>query len=1279
MSSKVSTLTFIPYCFSNSFIVSSSIFSNNLDLFKAEYINPSILCFLDKFINVTTLGSYDYEYTIKDAQNRVLYSETLTIHIKNPYEFIFSGTDAIYNDHTFNELSLIESVLDHNGVEVTNLTITTDITIDVTQLGQQFITYIISDDNNQFLYEEQVIINVVYGYKINFIDDLSYYITNDYGIKAFKTIGTNLDYQPFRYTDFIESILDTQGNEIELLAPYELIIDSDIIPHIFGYYDVTYTLVSGNEILYKETITIEVKKLVTEKLLESEEIYFFTTGQYDNTFDFKTLVDLYDENGNAVVLDGSYSYEISQIDFNTPNTYQVVFTLYHNNDYIDEVNLTIIIYTDEYDILIDNEITINLDHDSLDPYSYINDILDTNNQSIALGDYTSPNPNYPYGYYQLSSNLQIFCTPLDNQENDVVLIFTIMDVFTNTVHGYQQILVHYVSDYMIEYDNLAIPQYSQIDPMDLIKSIKRSDGTELTINQDVFVTYEGIINTSIVNIYQLTYFIKDSNDVLLYSEDIEIYVYRYYYSISWNNVSIQPGEYTVDTFDPNNLIRNLIQKDRINQVDTELTLGSQYNASIEGFYDLNNPGIYWVDIVIKDDSGNTLYWTDYILKIEYDFDIIFTNPTIELTTFQDFNPYDYVEKVLDQSGNEIDSTQYEIRAKDRYIETSQEGVYVLEYEISIEFGLIYSESIIVNITSPIKLELADIDYIYLNADFVIDDLVIGIFDINHNELGIESGYYYEIESNFDITVENNYYAYITIFNELNQEILNVYKSIEVYSNIHIELVDEVDISDEITSPNDVIKTIYSTIFGVTLIPGLNCHLTVDGTFDLNLEGNYSFNFILLDLDGKILSSFYHSIKVIDANYVKPNHVTIDIDDYIIIPKTVTEETLNLNSFVHHFYDENGNVLDPTRYIVKASYNTIQYGIPDLYVVFLDVYYIGNLTTKLGESTIVYFIMTDDYTFTYSDNLIFNLNEVPYLNELVTSVIDRDGNIVELDAYLRAIYSLDLHYFPGIYEITYYLENTTMDYVYAAGKISIEIFADADIVFTDNTTIQIDDQTFDEKNLILSVNDNQGVEIDPSLYQIHITSHVNVNMEGNYLIEYEIVDLDGITLTRERITVQVFSLYQIDFEYDYYQILFSSPLNTDEMVITVRNQFGNPVDLVTEQLSLTIENPVDLPSVGTREVYYILKDINGELLARNVVTIEIISSFYMYVDDIEINVNGTFNPIDYVSSVYLPDGYYIDVEGTYDLTTAGDYTLYYGIYDINNQIVFRQVEIMHVLG
>ena len=228
---------------------------------------------------------------------------------------------------------------------------------------------------------------------------------------------------------------------------------------------------------------------------------------------------------------------------------------------------------------------------------------------------------------------------------------------------------------------------------------------------------------------------------------------------------------------------------------------------------------------------------------------------------------------------------------------------------------------------------------------------------------------------------------------------------------------------------------------------------------------------------------------------------------------------------------------------------------------------------------------------------------------------------------------------GKYKVTYYVKDN--DNKEATKTISITVQKGEEVVNTlpiinaENKTIELGNK-FNELDGIKAIDEEDG---DITNDIIVVSSNVDVNKEGVYVVTYEIKDKDG-GKTRKTIEVTVVKPLEKENEAPY--------INASDRTIKQGESF-NPLNGVnaydTEDGDLTskirvIENMVDISVVGKYSVTFEVSDSSGYRVTKEIYINVVPKSNtrpIIYADNITVALGERYNPYAMVSASDKEDG------------------------------------------
>ena len=197
----------------------------------------------------------------------------------------------------------------------------------------------------------------------------------------------------------------------------------------------------------------------------------------------------------------------------------------------------------------------------------------------------------------------------------------------------------------------------------------------------------------------------------------------------------------------------------------------------------------------------------------------------------------------------------------------------------------------------------------------------------------------------------------------------------------------------------------------------------------------------------------------------------------------------------------------------------------------------------------------------------------------------------------------------------------------------------------------------------------------------VTGTVDTNVEGTYVLHYDITDRAGNAAITQNRTVTVVAGD-------------ASPVITLKgqraMTVEVRAGYVEPGYTATDHedgnitANVTVTGTVDTTTTGTYRLYYDVSDSSGNHAVQQVRTIHVVD-----VTPPTITLAGPADMTVPVNSTYADPGYAatddydgdltgnVTVTGTVDTTTTGTYRLYYDVSDSSGNHAVQQVRTVHV--
>ncbi|ERJ11237.1 immunoglobulin-like domain-containing protein [Haloplasma contractile] len=916
-------------------------------------------------VDLLTAGEYAVTYTVTDSSGNQTV-ENISITVIEPPEF--QGLV----DLTF-EVGTVGSTIDwFDGVTCTqfngdaiNLTGSSVdysvVNFDIA--GEYEVEYTVTDENGVTTTATRTVTIIErQTYSIEFVDQLVYLRTDHDSLKLFD------------YNDFIHAIKDAEGNAVELDdTGNKLEINGYVDPTRKDEYDVTYRLRDQNDnIVYEDTKTITV----VEQLYyiydidddENPRNEIITASEHTGeNFDYSSLYEIYDYNGVRLTDLSQFIIEYEEINFAKPGDQTITIYLYDlNHELIDKTYVNVMInamFTINF-----KENRLSSSTSTLDLYALIESISDSDGNVIPLNQ---TNTYYGYPVIQLTDTLMLIALDVTDEYYDERMLSP--DYDPNRMIGYMifntsfdniyhtEFLDFYLSEYKINIkENLRVnPNDSTFDPLYLIEGITDLNGNALTIGTDVFIETIHDVDVTTEGSYKITYELYDSAHNYVLSHEIEVYVGADF-SAYFNDPTVTTGEYTVDTFVPSIMISTLWD----NGTNRRLTI-SETSIEYEGVVNFNETGDYLLKFYYVDDYGVRHALGEQVLKIvdESDidlFDIQFKSPIIRVNTYESFTPSDYIKSITDSDGNELDLNHYTIEYEAGYntiygnINRTSPETFLLTYNIKDKntYKVVYSESILVQVISPIIIELTDESRIIMTDSFSLHDLIDDLYDRNRTTVNLaELGYTMDIDVHSNITNGGNSLVTFILYDDTGNPVVSTRESFNFYQEYEVNFsTNPIKIPVNTSAPElaSYVSSIKDNINNRYLQYGVDYEIEVIGNPDFTTIGTYDLKFVVKDLDGVVLTEERRSLYVYDSNYVVPNSVTVEIESPIYVTPD-QYDAFDLNNYVIGFYDENGNELDANLFdILKRDFE-----FEDIYMMTTsaEVVYFVERSNILGSATV----------------------------------------------------------------------------------------------------------------------------------------------------------------------------------------------------------------------------------------------------------------------------------------------------------------------------------------
>ncbi|MFD1716447.1 immunoglobulin-like domain-containing protein [Georgenia deserti] len=791
-------------------------------------------------------------------------------------------------------------------------------------------------------------------------------------------------------------------------------------------------------------------------------------------------------------------------------------------------------------------------------------------------------------------------------------------------------------------DSVEVAEGAEFDPLEGVSATDAEDGD---LTDQIEVT--GTVDTTTPGDYELTYTVTDSDGATVTATRIVTV------SAPPNEPPVLEGVEAVTVvsgseFDP---MAGVAASD---PEDGDLT----DQIEVTGTVDTTTPGEYELTYSVTDSAGTTVTVTRVVTVTEPE--PVNTPPVlggVEGTTIEAGSEFDPLEGVSATDAEDGDLTdQIEVTGT---VDTTTPGEYELTYTVTDSAGTTVTATRTVVVaptpnTAPV-IEGADSVEIFTGTAFDPMDGVSAA-DAEDGDLTADI----TVDGTVDTTTPGDYTLTYSVTDSAGatvttERVVSVLPSPPVNNAPVIEGADGVTV----TAGSE-----FDPMSGVSATDAedgdLTADITVDGTVDTTTPGEYQLTYTVTDSAGATVSvtrvvtvepapntapvlegivdttvepgSEFDPLEGVSATDAEDG----DLTDQIEVTGTVDTTTPGDYELVYTVTDSDGTTVTATRTVTVS-----EEAAPDNELPVLEG--VGAVTLEQGDE--------------------FNPLEG------VTATDAEDGDLTDQIEVTGTVDTTT----PGDYELTYTVTDS------AGGTVTVTRTVTVAEATPGNTApvlegvgaAQVQEGApFDPMAGVSATDAEDGDLTD----QIEVTGTVDTTTPGDYELTYTVTDSDGTTVTATRVVT----------------VTAAPPVRTApvlegvDAVTVVEGEDFDPLAGVsatdaedgdlTDQIEVT--GTVDTTTPGEYELTYTVTDSDGTTVTatRVVTVVEAASNTPPVLDgvgSIEVGEGSEFDPLAGVSATDAEDGDLtdqIEVTGTVDTTTPGDYELTYTVTDSDGATV-----------
>ncbi len=1102
----------------------------------------------------SSVGVYVITYTITDEDGNTLHSITTTIRIA---ELILKINDEEYRDgqeYDYIKGTDITISYEIDGIVATvknNYLLTPSNTIDVnTPAG----TYDVDFTLTQFGFVLETItitVNVV-GFELD-VDGLLIYEDTTVYYYAGETPNITYDVIPF-------------GNTVAQDKGYTGELTTDFVESTSGIYTNTYTLKLDSATVQTVTLTIEVVDL--HITVDSEDVTEDTTFYYYIGEDRPSITYLVYSNQTYQTRKFTalgYSVDITgntTLDMNVAGTYNITYTVKHDETIIDTVVITIVVT--ELVVTIDNvdytdQDTVNIEYGTTPVLSYVvNPSSDYDSDGYTITTDNTITNTTSVGTYYITYTLSI------NGEKitDITLTINVYDLVL-TING----SVYTENSTIYYYLNDSHTLTTNVNPF-----------TDLPT--DYAITESGNnLNTEVAGTYVVTYSFTHNGEVL---DSITITYY-----VSQLVVNIDGNEFTTDTS----------WAYYLNHTGQSIT-ASVYPAEAASNYTITSTGTLITTstgstaLTYSIDGITTIEITVYIVELIVSVDDVKYDNNDELDMYVSDNPnFSYELKPFTDNQQLIDaglsvspsssfdsttsgsySVDFTISVGDLSFDAVTLNIKVVEMYIDID-SVRHTEdtTVIVYVGNTLSLtpgyttsydtyDVSTVDTYDLNtegtyevtyeiAGFVTEQKSITItievislsISINGEDYDSESGYlevYYKEEIDIEYTIapyaDTSEYKAAGFEISLSEQIdytgageydLNVIISKDNTEFTHDIVIQIRVLQAIITVDGDLYDNALSLYDDSTVITYINYPLTFSNGFNLTPNDNYTIEEVTTTINNSAGGTYTKEYKVLlDGEQVDYITITIEVLELVLkIDDTVYTDGNTYNIYLEHELDAT-YTLTPTNENLTVTWSTnFDNTVAGSYEV---EFYLGTNSraiTKLKVLTLTINVLElevnyDGETYTNGDTIDVFKGDVNDFTYSITPLEKTDGYTITPST------DIDNSTLAGSYTVTYdLLDGSTVlgTITLTINVIELTITIDGTEYTEDTTLVYYLGDTYSISSSLKPFGTNP---VDYTLEDNLSSIDYSTTVPGTYLYTFSYTDgtntINTIDITIKTIAIQV---------------------------------------------------------------------------------------------------------------------------------------------------------------
>ncbi|MFC7407031.1 immunoglobulin-like domain-containing protein [Georgenia alba] len=785
-----------------------------------------------------------------------------------------------------------------------------------------------------------------------------------------------------------------------------------------------------------------------------------------------------------------------------------------------------------------------------------------------------------------------------------------------------------------------VEQGSEFDPMAGVTATDEQDG-DLTSE----VTVDGTVDTTTPGDYELTYTVTDSDGATVSAT---------------RTVTVVEGEPepeptntppTLEGVDPTNVAEgeDFDPMDGVTATDAEDgDLTDQ--VEVTGEVDTTTPGEYELTYTVTDSDGSTVTATRVVTVTAAPN----TAPALEgvqdatVVAGSDFDPMAGVTATDEEDGDLTDAVEVE-----GTVDTSTPGEYELTYTVTDSDGATVSATRTVTVTepeptnTPPTLEGVDATTVAEGEDF---DPMAGVTATDAEDGDVTDQV--EVTGEVDTTTPGEYELTYTV-TDSDGSTVTATRVVTVTAAPNTAPALEGIVDAEITEGDD-----FDPMAGVTATDAEDGDLTdqveVTGEVDTTTPGEYELTYTVTDSDGSTVTA----TRVVTVTAAPNTPPVLEGIDATSVP---AGEDFDPMAGVTATDEQDGDLTSEVT--VDGTVDTTTPG----------DYTLTYTVTDSGGSTVT---ATRVVTVTEAPNTPPVLDGVDATTVVegedfdpmagVTATDEQDGDLTDQVEVTGEVDTTT----PGDYELTYTVTDSDGSTVTATRVVTVTEAPNTPPVLDGVDPVEVETGTaFDPMDGVSATDEQDGDLTD----QVEITGEVDTTTPGDYTLTYSVTDSDGSTVTVDRVVT----------------VVQAAPTNTPpvlEGVGPVEVAEGSEFDPMagvtatdeqdgdlTDQVEVTGE--VDTTTPGDYELTYTVTDSSGATVtATRVVTVTEAPNTPPVLEgvaDTQVEQGSEFDPMAGVTATDAEDGDLTDaveVEGTVDTSTPGDYTLTYTVTDSDGTTV-----------